>query len=304
VADVARQEGEHFTLRFDAPEIAASARPGQFVNVRFPGGIEPPAAFDSYADLQAHHKTHPPAEPPFLLARPFGVRRVHPDGSVEILFKAVGRGTRLLAQAQPGAKLDVLGPVGNSFDLSTPPDTAILVAGGTGIAPLYLLADTLHKLGSKLVVLVGTGYHVPMSMSDSETVVHFLDEEVTAVIDEYAEMGALVRVATMTPRPCCFTGTSADLLQRYLQSLEAEQLKHHAIYSCGPWAMQAAVAKLAETYKMQCQVLLEERMGCGLGACMGCVVKVKQPDGTFKNKRVCVDGPVFRAGEIGWDLRE
>jgi len=304
VLDVAKLEGEHFRLRFDAPAIAQSAQPGQFVNVRFPGPIAGPLAFDSYSDLIEYHRANPPAAAPFLLARPFGVHRVGAGGWVEILFKAVGRGTRLLAEAAPGARLDVLGPIGRPFDLAGPPDTAVLVAGGTGVAPLYLLAERLHQAGSKLVVLIGTGYAVPMSLSDSEQAVHFLDEDVTAVADEYAALDALVRIATIEPRKGCLTGTAVDLLSRYLGKLKPGESAGKAIFSCGPWAMQAKVAELARQAAIPCQVLLEERMGCGLGACMACVCKIKQDSGDYKYKRVCVDGPVFRAEDVGWTQRE
>jgi len=305
ILHLAMLEGEHCRLRFKAPEIAAAALPGQFVNVRYPGGIPETVAFQTYAELIEHHRHKPPAEPPFLLARPFGVHRVDTDaGCVEILFKMVGRGTRLLAQAGAGADLDVLGPIGNSFNLVPPPQTAVLVAGGTGIAPLYLLARRLHGAGSKLVVLVGTGHAIPMTVSDSEEVVHFLDEDVTAVIDDYVALGAVVRIATIKPRKGCLTGTAIDLFSGYLKSLKPGEHAGKQIFSCGPWAMQARVAELAKQAGITCQVLLEERMGCGLGACMACVCKVKQDSGEFKNKRVCVDGPVFRAEDIGWNQRD
>ena len=304
VVKVVVLEGDHYRLCFKAPEIAEAARPGQFVNVRFPGGIAQPRAFDSPAEAARFHHGQGPPEQPFLLARPFGVHRTTPDGCVEILFKALGRGTRLLAQAQPGAKLDVLGPIGNGFDLSRPPRKALLVAGGTGIAPLYLLAQRLHEAGSDLVVLVGTGHAVPMTLSDSEQVVHFLDQDVTAVIDEYVELDAIVRIATVEPRPGCLTGTAVDLLRCYLQAARPEALAGAGLFSCGPWAMQAAVAEIAAEYHIPCKVLLEERMGCGLGACMACVVKVKNAAGGYTNKRVCVDGPVFDAAEIGWKERK
>jgi dihydroorotate dehydrogenase electron transfer subunit len=304
VEEVVALEGEHYRLRFKAPEIARESKPGQFVNVRIPSRIEEPLAFDSYRSAIEYHEKHPQAQRPFLLARPLGVHRTYANGSVEVLFKALGRGTGMLAASEIGQKLDVLGPIGNAFDLSQPPETAILVAGGTGIAPLYLLTKRLYELGSALVVLVGTGYNIPMAVSDSEEFVHFLDEDVTAVIEEYAELGAVVRLATLRPRPGCFTGTSVDLLSHYVGSLTPEELLRSAVFSCGPWAMQAAVAELAEKYKLPCQVLLEERMGCGLGACMACVCKIRGDDGQYAYRRVCVDGPVFWAENVGWKERE
>ena len=301
---VVELEGDHWRLRFHAPAIADSSKPGQFVNVRYPGELGEPRAFDSYADVVEYHKKHPAPEPPLLLARPFGVHRADADGSVEILFKVVGRGTRMLAKAEPGTELDVLGPIGNGFDLSNPPQTAALVAGGTGLAPLYLLAQRLQQAGCEVVILVGTGFHVPMTVSDSEQAVHFLDDEVTAVIDEYVEMGASVRIATVRPRKGCYTGTAADLLAQYLDALSPRGTSDKEIFSCGPWAMQAVVAELAARFDMPCQVLLEERMGCGLGACMACVCKIRQQSGEYKNKRVCVEGPVFRAEDVGWKERK
>lgn len=305
VLERVKLEGDHCRVRFGAPAIAASARPGQFVNVRFPSMIGAPIAFDCYKDLIEYHRTHPPAAAPFLLARPFGVHRADvADGWVEILFKALGRGTRLLCEASAGAKLEVLGPIGNGFDLSTSPGTAILVAGGTGVAPLFLLAQRLAEAGSKLVVLIGTGHAIPMTVSDSEEFVHFVDRDVTAVADEYVALGAVVRIATMEPRRGCFRGTSVDLLRQYLANGPAEGEGGRGIFSCGPWAMQAGVAELARQYGIPCQVLLEERMGCGLGACVACVCKIRQESGDYRYKRVCVDGPVFRAEDVGWTQRE
>jgi len=304
VLEVVRLEGEHCRLRFGARAIAESAQPGQFVNVRYPGAMQGEIAFDSYKDLIEHHRTQPPPVTPFLLARPFGVHRVGEPGWVEILFKTLGRGTRLLAEAAPGTKLDVLGPIGRPFDLSRPPQTAILVAGGTGVAPLYLLAERLHRAGSRLVVLIGTGHDIPMTISDSDEVVHFVDKDVTAVADEYVLLGATVRIATMEPRRGCYRGTSVDLLLQYLTKEPVKPDETREIFSCGPWAMQARVAELARQTGIPCQVLLEERMGCGLGACMACVCKIKQQSGDYKYRRVCVDGPVFRAEDVGWTQRE
>ena len=304
VLEVVSLEGEHCLLRFDAPAIAESAQPGQFVNVRYPSAMTGEIAFDSCRDLIEYHRTQPPPMTPFLLARPFGVHRVGKPGWVEILFKTLGRGTRLLAEAAAGTKLDVLGPIGRPFDLSHPPRIAILVAGGTGVAPLYLLAERLHRAGSQLVVLIGTGHAIPLAVSDSDEVVHFVDKDVTAVADEYAALGATVRIATMEPRKGCYCGTAVDLLAQYLAKQPVQADETREIFSCGPWAMQAKVAELARQAGLPCQVLLEERMGCGLGACMACVCKIRQQSGEFKYERVCVDGPVFRAEDVGWTQRE
>lgn len=303
--EIVKLEGDHCRARLHAPAIAASAQPGQFVNVRFPSAIGAPIAFNCYRDLVEYHRTQSPVAAPFLLARPFGVHRVGTaEGWVEILFKVLGRGTRVLSEASAGAQMDVLGPIGNPFDLSGRPQTAILVAGGTGVAPLYLLAQRLSEAGAKLVVLIGTGHAIPMAVSDSDDVVHFVDRDVTAVADEYAALGAVVRIATIEPRKGCFRGTSVDLLSQYLARQPGGRDGVREIFSCGPWAMQAKVAELAREEGVQCQVLLEERMGCGLGACMACVCKIRQESGEYKYRRVCVDGPVFRAEDVGWTQRE
>ncbi len=277
VVRVSALRGGHCRLRLGAPSIAASIRPGQFVNVGPPG--------DST-----------------LLRRPFGVYQTLDRTDIELLFKVVGKGTAALAEVSPGDELDIIGPLGNGFDLSEDfAETAVLVAGGFGVAPLYALAQALREKGSQTYLFVGTEEDVPVETSDSSMQLSFVDPDVKITLTDFEELGAVARVASMRHRPGFFHGLASELLERFL---------HHAgsgcnarVYACGPWAMLKRTAGIAAEYNLTCEVLLEERMGCGIGACMSCAVRLKGENGEPVYARACVEGPVFDAAIVDWDAK-
>jgi dihydroorotate dehydrogenase electron transfer subunit len=306
---------EYFSLRIQAPEIARAARPGQFILLRL-------------------GDTHDP-----LLRRPFGFSRILPpggkaagglaEGGFEICYQVVGRGTALMTRLREGEKVDILGPLGRGFWREEGRERLILLGGGIGIAPLLPWAEELRgKRGA------GRG-------GSRETRIEFLLGGKTADrllgIREVRKMGLEPQAAT-EDGTLGLAGTATDLLER---DLLREEHQKAAIYACGPMAMLARVAQIAEQFDVPCQVLLESRMACGVGACLGCAVKIRaegkeegegegaKPSSAgeslcrsgeeaelslreeiavkvsapapFRYGRVCKEGPVFQSREILWE---
>ncbi|MCM8770676.1 MAG: dihydroorotate dehydrogenase electron transfer subunit [Candidatus Omnitrophica bacterium] len=242
---------KHYKMTLASSRLAKQAKPGQFVEVKVSEGPEP------------------------LLRRPFGVHRVS-GSNFEILYEIVGIGTQLLSQKKPGASLDIIGPLGNGFTLSTTHHTAhILVAGGMGVAPLLFLAEKLKK--QKPLVLIG-----------AKTKRHILREK------EFKQLGCSVKIST-DDGSAGFPGKVTELLQDILQGHSPWKDNPCALYACGPRPMLKEIALIAKSHKIPAQISLEAHLACGIGACLGCVVNTKQG-----YKRVCKEGPVFEAQEIIW----
>lgn len=275
VVGVSSLPGGHCRLRLRVPSIAASAAPGQFVNVSPPLDIA-------------------------ILRRPLGVYRTCDDTDIEVLFKTVGKGTAALAGASEGDSLDVIGPLGNGFDLSGQlPDVAILVGGGFGLVPLFPLAAALRESGKDVYVFVGTEEALPVRVADSCMRLSFIDSDVSATLTDFEDLGAAARVATGEPREGYFQGLVTDLLETFLHHPEFSGAAK--LYACGPWPMLKKTAAIADEHELPCDVLLEERMGCGIGACMSCAVRIKGEDGEPVYVRGCVEGPVFDAAIVDWN---
>jgi len=235
-----------FLLRFVSSEIAASARPGQFVNV-----------------LAAETGKDP------LLRRPFSIARV--DGDViELLFNVVGTGTNLLSRKRPGETIDVLGPLGRPFSTDSEYDTALIAAGGIGVAPFPFLTQDLIERNKCI-----------------ETFIGFRNER-----QIYTSHLQNIHIATDDGSKG-FHGTVVQLLESFLNRTDLGKVK---IFACGPTAMLRILAELAKIRKICCEVSMEEHMACGIGICQGCPVE-RTGDGA-KYALVCKDGPVFLTTEI------
>ena len=211
-----------------------------------------------------------------LLRRPISIHKIGKK-SVDILYNVVGKGTAVLAGKKTGDTIDIIGPLGNGF--KTPKNSKsvkLLVAGGMGVAPLMCLAEELTKKGGreKKIVILG-----------AKTRQHILCE------NEFKKLGFEVHVATedgSMGKKCLATDLAKDIvLSRKYKSSEV------CIYAAGPMPMVKVLCGLMEGCSRQSQVSLEEKMACGLGACLGCVV-----DTQAGYKRVCKDGPVFNLCEV------
>jgi len=213
---------------------------------------------------------------PFL-RRPFSIHNIC-DSKLEILYEVVGEGTELFSNKESGEYLDIIGPLGNGFDYKQVGKQAgrqaILVAGGIGIAPLLFLAREI-KVRNKLV-LIG-----------ARTRTQVLCEK------EFKNSGCDVKIATDNGS-YGLKGRVTDLLKKVLCD-RRYAIGDMRIYACGPSPMLKTVCNIARQNNIPAQVSLEEHMGCGIGACLGCVVRTKKG-----LERVCKEGPVFKAKELIW----
>ena len=212
-----------------------------------------------------------------LLRRPISIMLRDPHkGRLQLLVRTVGRGTELLAQAAPGNVLDILGPLGNGFSIPEGEMRPVLVAGGIGVAPLIFLADALQTAPEG---------HFVRGLYGAAT------EDALVCWTEFAARCELFEAATDDGS----VGTRG-----FVTDLLADQLGLGAadiVYTCGPRPMMAVVARMCADVGVPCYASLEQFMGCGIGACLGCVVPTH---GAPKNRRVCTDGPVFDATLIAW----
>ncbi|MBS6723480.1 MAG: dihydroorotate dehydrogenase electron transfer subunit [Clostridiales bacterium] len=225
------------------PKGAKEARPGQFIAMYCEDGTK-------------------------LLPRPISICGIDAEaGTLRVVYRIAGEGTRLFSQMKAGDSLEVMGPLGNGFTMKD--KKAIIVGGGIGIPPMLELTKQLDC--EKTVVL---GYRDEL----------FLKEEFEAC--------ANVAVATEDGS----TGTKGTVID----AIEAAQVSGEIIYACGPMPMLKALAEYADAHGMEAQISLEERMACGIGACLGCICKTKEKDHhtNVNNTRICKDGPVFDAKEV------
>ena len=213
-----------------------------------------------------------------LLRRPFTIYTVEGD-EITMLYQLIGEGTTVLSGLKQSDAIRVLGPLGNSFAISPVPNPAIIVGGGAGIASLMLLAAALRKTGVRALGLIG-------SMNSARLL----------SVEDLRYIGVETHIATDDGS----VGHHGFVTELLTEILETHELQDPRIYACGPDGMLRAVTKIALDYRIHTQLAMENRMGCALGVCLGCVVKVQIPSGGFEYQRVCTEGPVFNAEEIIW----
>lgn len=252
---------DHFLLTLQAPPITRAVRPGQFVMLQVRQGYDP------------------------LLRRPMSVYRRLPGGRIQVLYKVVGEGTRHLSRQRAGSRLSTLGPLGNGFHIdadrgprSARPRRAILVAGGVGIAIFPFLAEELVRRRRKTLLLYG-------ARSRRELVARGF----------FRARGVGIRVATEDGSEG-IRGFVTRLLEPHLRA--AARDGDVELYVCGPTPMLRAVGDMSSASGVPCQMALESEMPCGIGVCLGCVVPCPANAGGPVYRRVCTEGPVFRAGEV------
>ena len=265
--DVRSLGSGNYLMTLGSPEQARLVRPGQFLMLK------------CGEDLDGNP----------LLRRPFSVFAIHPHarqgspGDLSILVKDIGAGTHKLVRVKPGRQIFALGPQGRAFHLAKEMAGevryACLVAGGVGIAALYLLAKELIALGITPVLFYG-------ARTARELVLREYFERLRIKIYYASEDGSKGERGLVT----------APLI-RFLKKHRKQGIQ---MYACGPWAMMRAADKLARRYSVPCQVSLEARMGCSVGACMGCVVQTKGNGPSAKYIRVCTEGPVVSSRLIDW----
>lgn len=265
--------GDQHLLRLAAPGIAQSARAGSFVHLTC-------------------HASKP-------LRRPISIMRVDPgEGWIELLYKAFGDGTRLLATRQVGERLSTLGPIGQPFRISAERRRPLLIGGGVGIPPMVFVADQLRRLGGfDPLILMGSEVPFPFRARPSRYLVPGMPEGVTAAMPLLEDWGFASRLCSLQGYAGCHEGYVTDLARCWLEALDEEQRAEVELFACGPHPMLEAVAEVARAFGLPCQVSMEEFMACGVGGCAGCTIEVQTETGPAM-KRVCVDGPVFDAATV------
>lgn len=221
--------------------------------------------------------------PATLLRRPFSIAGVSLGGQVagtfDIVLDAHGPGTDALATIAPGTNLDVLGPLGNPFPMPQRRVATLLVGGGYGAAPMYYLGERLRAAGHRVNFLVGA--------ADAQRIIDPITPKRMANQASFTtEDGSMGHRGVVT-----------DLLAEDITATGAE-----VVYACGPNRMLAAVGQVCEQLGVPCQVSVEEHMACGVGVCMTCVLPLRGRNGVVRNRRVCVDGPVFSSTRIAWEM--
>lgn len=262
----------------DAPQISSGLKPGQFVHVK------------------VGNKSGP------LFRRPFSVfRRVPLKGDhlgIEIVYKVIGTGTGVMTGLRKGDTLDIIGPLGHGFELDRNKSVQVVVAGGTGAACLFLLAEEISKAGFPLKVLLGADTKASVLLKK-----------------EYAALSGEVMVSTDDGS----YGFHGFVTQMLAESIDKGKISSDcAVYSSGPEPMLKALASVCQKYRIPAQVSVERHMMCGIGACLACVCKVDPnhisknrdlksshlqsvPDREFGYALVCKDGPVFDMNEVIFD---
>jgi dihydroorotate dehydrogenase electron transfer subunit len=268
--------GDYYKMRIRCPGIADKTKPGQFVMVRVTEAFDP------------------------LLRRPLGIHKVCSEQDtaktnksptcIELLYRRVGKGTLILSNKQKGEFIDLTGPLGNGFSIDNNLQTAILVAGGIGVAPLLSLAQKLK--GCKSTTSAKTSLIALLGAKTSADILCRTDLK---------KMGA--RVAVSTEDGSSGTkGLVTDLLPCFLEELPLVKQKGLFLYACGPLPMLYALSKFAKTRNLPCQVSLETRMACGVGACLGCTIPTRSDGSRLTTyQRGCKEGPVFDSSVILWD---
>lgn len=211
-----------------------------------------------------------------LLRRPISINSVERNrGIVSILYRKAGRGTARLNALD---RLDVMGPLGKGFKLPGPDSRVLVIGGGIGIAPLNFLLQELSMDGNYVDVFLGAA-----------SAGHLL------LVEEIEELGHRLQVAT-EDGSAGYHGRVTDLCSPSVMSGIDE------VFACGPHPMLRALAAILDGLNIPGQFSMEERMGCGVGACLACACKTRAgtPEG-FKYSHVCVDGPVFKASEVVWE---
>ena len=283
--------GEAWIMALRTPEIAERCRPGHFVMLTVEPDVHPvlPRPFSVFRlrDRQDRPLYDRPSEAPGWKETGIFWEEV---GGFEVLYKVVGDGTERMAQKKPGDTMGVMGPCGDGlYAPALPgeetPSFVLMVAGGVGIVPLYFSAQELA----------------------SRDVPHHLffggrGEEYLYDIDTFPPLGTQVHAVTEDGSRGD-RGRVTDVLEPFLKRATADgvdgrPLESGAIYACGPEPMLRAVTAVADRFAMKSFLSLERRMGCAMGACRGCVVRVTAERSVTGYERVCTEGPVFPAHEI------
>jgi dihydroorotate dehydrogenase electron transfer subunit len=251
-----------FLMKVVLPLAFAEPIPGQFVMIRIAGLSEP------------------------FLGRPISIysySRGKSSCTIELLYRVVGKGTEIMAGLIKSSQVEIHGPLGGSFELF-PDKDVVFIAGGIGMAPLSLLAQYLCRNvcfpSSRMTFYLG-------AQTAGEVV----------GLDKIKELCYNIHVCTNDGS----IGRKSLVTEAFQKDIKRYSSANTVVYACGPKGMMKALEKILRGTEFTCQVSLEERMACGVGACMGCAIGIKDEAGEMAYKRVCADGPVFNLADVIWE---
>ena len=234
-------------LVFETPDNYPLALPGQFVNIHVSESYTP------------------------LLRRPFSIHRAVKN-RLEVLLKVVGQGTQMLYETPPGSFLQVIGPLGNSFEIEGDYSKALLVSGGIGIGPMALLESVLKDHGKAVYNFIGGRTRRDIIKRELSNIYVSTDDGLEG-----------------------FRGNVIELLEQELSQFSTRDLR---IFACGPTPMLKALKTFCLKNQLECFLSLETFMGCGIGICYGCSVRTQDEDGHVHNDLLCQCGPVVKAQSV------
>ena len=239
-----------WVMRLQAPQIAKCVQPGQFIHMRIPGMDD-----------------HP-------LRRPFSVYAANAlGGTIDLLYQTVGYGSTKMTGMVQGDECMVIGPVGHGWEVPEEASKVMLVGGGVGAAPLFMLTQECVKKGLDVTVILGAA-----------------TKDAMVTLERYTKL--------LEHEPLCATDDGTYGYSGFATGPVQEELQkggYDWVATCGPTPLMRIVANMAHDAGVPCSVSMEKHMACGIGACLGCIV-----DTVDGNKRSCVDGPVFDAEKVVW----
>ncbi len=253
-----RRSGEYHVLSLTAPGISDIAKPGHFVTLAMGG-----------------------EESSMVLRRAFAIHQVQSrgvyGGTLDIAVAVQGRGTKWLSERRRHDVVDLVGPLGKPFALPREGVSCLLVGGGYGSAPLFMLAQELRERGCRVDMVIGAAS----------------EPKLFGVL----ELKRLASALTITTDDGSsgVPGRVTDVLDEAIDRAGAD-----VVYACGPMPMLAEVARISTKRRIYSQCAVEESMACGIGVCMTCVLPVVGDDGVTRMVRSCVDGPIFRGDRVRW----
>ncbi len=247
IKNIKRLNKSCFDFIIFCPEIVELARPGQFLHIKCDG------------------KT---------LRRPISICEINKiSKTIRIVFDIKGEGTEWLSKRIKGEKLDILGPLGNGFNIDNPDLHALFVGGGIGVPPLLETAKAFN--------------------GNADAILGFKCADNSILLEDFKKECKSVMI-TSDDGSICHKGYTTDVLIERLK-----QVEYDIVYSCGPSVMLKKVCEICNNAEIPCYVSLEEHMGCGVGACLVCACKIMD-NNKETYKHVCKDGPVFSSREVIW----
>ena len=311
---------EHYLLRLQLSGDFPPTVPGQFVQL----GCRTPDAVTDIETLLGGVRSWPAntagrvaaiqpelCQPTALLRRPFSLAGRGEDDNgtwIELVHRVVGVGTQWLADLSVNDAVDLIGPLGNQFELPVDKSIGLLVGGGVGLPPMFYLAQQLEREKWQAIAFVGAQSQDLLAIDVIGNVQIDTGGNATPCTEQFNRYG-FSTVITTDDGSKGLCGFITDGLSYQLGQMSGDDKSHAVIFTCGPEPMMRVTASLAAQHGVDCQVCLEQSMACGMGTCQSCVVKIETPtaahaltnqDRLWRYKLACSDGPVFDASQVLW----